>query len=260
LVCELFRLENLWKEEYNIIQERAVHFNNKPGAKLTFDYKAFGDKLALREKLKQICYGSLLRDYHYEQIMERFDTSIDIYRDLISMSPLIQDILNTGNFYQKFVDCIDQKLDTFLTFKTPNSNDIKFEGKTLSDNFSLGEKASALISFLLKLENNSLIIIDQPEDDLDTLSLYENVIKALIEKKHSCQFIFATHNANIPVLGDSELVISCSFSSGKITVETGSIDNDNIQDTIINIMEGGRDAFKKRNETYTLWKPQKLYN
>ena len=70
------------------------------------------------------------------------------------------------------------------------------------------------------------------------------------------QFIFATHNANFPVLGDCEQIISCSFADNKVSVKTGSIDNPVQQMEIIDIMEGGEEAFKRRKEIYEIWKPR----
>lgn len=70
------------------------------------------------------------------------------------------------------------------------------------------------------------------------------------------QFIFATHNANIPVLGDSEMLVACQYSAtdkAEIVVESGSIDNRNIQEKIIQIMEGGKEAFDRRKSIYKIW-------
>jgi ABC-type lipoprotein export system ATPase subunit len=104
------------------------------------------------------------------------------------------------------------------------------------------------------LKENDLIIIDQPEDDLDNQTIYADVITELKKIKNKTQFIFATHNPNIPVLGDCEQIISCSFNNDLIDVKTGSIDNRVIQQNIVDIMEGGDDAFDKRKKMYDLWK------
>jgi len=76
----------------------------------------------------------------------------------------------------------------------------------------------------------------------------------LIKLKNKTQFIFATHNANIPVLGDCEQIVVCDYEENKINIRFGSIDNHLIQDSIINIMEGGEEAFDKRRDIYNLWK------
>jgi chromosome segregation protein len=53
-------------------------------------------------------------------------------------------------------------------------------------------------------------MIDQPEDDLDSQTVYEEVVKLIRNIKARQQFILATHNANFPVLGDAELICACS--------------------------------------------------
>jgi hypothetical protein len=68
------------------------------------------------------------------------------------------------------------------------------------------------------------------------------------------QFIFATHNANFPVLGDAEQVGACSFTAGTGSIQIGSIDEPGIQKAIVSIMEGGQEAFARRKEIYQLWK------
>ena len=97
------------------------------------------------------------------------------------------------------------------------------------------------------------MIIDQPEDDLDNKVIYDELIKTLKERKSDIQFIFVTHNANIPVLGDSEKVIVTEFKDDNIILESGGIDCPYIQKKIIKIMEGGEDAFEKRNTIYLNW-------
>ncbi|WP_262232418.1 ATP-binding protein, partial [Escherichia coli] len=77
---------------------------------------------------------------------------------------------------------------------------IEFRGKPLEQH-SLGQRASALMLFVLNQQDNDVVIIDQPEDDLDNQTIYDDVIKIIRAMKPRTQFIFATHNANIPVLG-----------------------------------------------------------
>lgn len=76
--------------------------------------------------------------------------------------------------------------------------------------------ASALILFVLSQRENDVIIIDQPEDDLDNQTIYEDVIKLVRKLKPRTQFIFATHNPNIPVLGDAEQVVARSYTDDAI--------------------------------------------
>jgi hypothetical protein len=102
---------------------------------------------------------------------------------------------------------------------------------------------------------NDVIVIDQPEDDLDNQTIYEDVIKFIRELKPQVQFIFATHNPNIPVLGDAEQIYACSFDGEKIAVQSGGLDAPAQQKKIVDIMEGGKEAFERREKIYRIWKP-----
>ncbi|EOB1356477.1 TPA: hypothetical protein QFD63_002449 [Enterococcus faecium] len=67
--------------------------------------------------------------------------------------------------------------------------------------------------------------------------------------------IFATHNANIPVFGDAELIVSLEEENGKgniINNGIGSIDALGVKEQVVNILEGGEWAFKMREEKYGL--------
>lgn len=108
--------------------------------------------------------------------------------------------------------------------------------------------------FLLARRENDLIVIDQPEDDIDNQSIYEDVIRELNQLKEQTQFIFATHNPNIPVLGECEQVFCCRYEEEKVNLEIGSIDRPEIQEAIVEIMEGGREAFDQRKRKYSEWK------
>ena len=116
----------------------------------------------------------------------------------------------------------------------------------------MGERATAVLMLLLS-QSNKPVIIDQPEEDLDSQTIYHGLIKKIVELKDNRQLIFATHNPNILVLGDCEQVLVCRLEDDNIRFKTGSIDTKNIQQSIINIMEGGRKALEKREEIYSGW-------
>jgi chromosome segregation protein len=131
--------------------------------------------------------------------------------------------------------------------------EVTYHGKPLSSH-SLGQRASAMMLFLLKQDENDVFIIDQPEDDLDSQTVYEEVVKLLRKIKLSHQFIFATHEANFPVLGDAEGVAACSAEDDNISVHFGNIDTKDSQGKIVSIMEGGVEAFERRKTIYQIWK------
>jgi len=108
----------------------------------------------------------------------------------------------------------------------------------------------AILSLLLSAGNEPLII-DQPEDDLDNQYIYDVVVDLLRKRKFDRQIIVATHNANIPVNGDAELIIALGVKDRLgTTLGVGSIDKPEIKDLVSTIMEGSAEAFRRRRERY----------
>src|SRR5581483_10769602 len=77
------------------------------------------------------------------------------------------------------------------------------------EQLSTGQKATAVLLLLL-LESEAPLVVDQPEDDLDNRFITEGVVPIMRQEKRRRQFVFSTHNANIPVLGDAELIVGLS--------------------------------------------------
>ena len=124
------------------------------------------------------------------------------------------------------------------------------------DALSIGQKATAVLLLLL-LESDAPLIVDQPEGDLDNRSITEGIVPRMREEKQRRQFIFSTHNANIPVLGDAELILGLTASGeagggqGRIAPEhLGSIDTQPVRALVEDILEGGKDAFETRRLKY----------
>ncbi|MDE0002144.1 MAG: AAA family ATPase [Rhodospirillaceae bacterium] len=120
-------------------------------------------------------------------------------------------------------------------------------------NASAGQQATALLTTLLN-QTGPPLIIDQPEEDLDNPVMLE-IVERVWEAKKKRQVIFASHNANLVVNGDAELVAWCNYmtagdqSRGRIEGE-GAIDVDETRNAIKEIMEGGEQAFNLRREKY----------
>lgn len=120
------------------------------------------------------------------------------------------------------------------------------------DRLSTGQQCTAILHLLL-LDNPDPLVMDQPEDNLDNAFIAERIVRELRRAKTQRQFIFATHNANIPVFGDAEWigVFSAKDLHGSLGAEAqGSIDVPRIRDDVATILEGGRDAFMQRKAKY----------
>ena len=247
----LVLLQNLWHNEFEIVQEEIKKVNDDQDAiKITVDFK--GNKQDFKNYLKGNLRGSNLRDSNIQAIINNYNDLIAVYEDLNLPKTKISENLSDTQL-NTFREYFNNNVEAFLTYRVPDKFEIIYRGRPLNEH-SLGQRASALIIFLLTLKESDLIIIDQPEDDLDNQTIYNDVIKVLKELKNSSQFIFATHNPNIPVLGDCEQVISCKYDVSNIQTNLGSIDNETIRNEIVNIMEGGQEAFNNRKRIYELWK------
>lgn len=246
LLRELKALSDLWHQEFKQIEAEIKKLNEGQTAlRIAADYK--GDKSAFLEQLKANVRGSRLREATLEAVVQQHADFASVYA---SLGTLCAGMGDSGDVFRKY---FNEAKAALLTWQVPNRFSIEFHGKALRDH-SLGQRASALILFILSQRDNDVIVIDQPEDDLDNQTIFEDVIKMVRILKKDIQFIFATHNANFPVLGDAEQVGACSFAAGHGDVKVGSIDDPVIQKAIVSIMEGGHEAFARRKEIYKLWK------
>jgi ABC-type cobalamin/Fe3+-siderophores transport system ATPase subunit len=151
-------------------------------------------------------------------------------------------------------------------------------GRDNIKNMSPGKKALVLLRLLLELAQSDFpILIDQPEDDLDNRSIYNDIVKYIKSKKKERQIIVVTHNANVVLGSDSELVIianqdgeDCKNNTARFEYRCGAIENNNVEITeteekksgilyetgvrnqICDILEGGSDAFNLRENKYSI--------
>lgn len=113
---------------------------------------------------------------------------------------------------------------------------------------SPGQKSAAMLAFLLS-HGDEPIVLDQPEDDLDNHLIYDLIVQQLKASKRRRQIIVATHNPNVVVNGDAEMVISMDHRRGQCVVVQegiGSLQDRGVRDEVCRVMEGGRTAFVRR--------------
>jgi energy-coupling factor transporter ATP-binding protein EcfA2 len=125
---------------------------------------------------------------------------------------------------------------------------IEFNDRPL-EALSMGERAIVLLKILLGLDDKPLLI-DQPEEHLDNRYIYDELMPAFRSAKTRRQIIIATHNANLVVNTDAEQIIVAEHSNGTLSYQAGSLEDLNIRESITTILEGGDQAFKKREEKY----------
>ncbi len=166
--------------------------------------------------------------------------SMVLERDLGQMARLVGYLVDNPSLYEVETQIFDDVLDiTLFDEGTPKR----------VDQLSKGQKATAMLPLILR-EAEYPLIFDQPEDDLDNRFIYETLVERIRELKLKRQLIFVTHNANIPVLGEAERVIVMHMQNPTQTSmpEFGNIDA--VKDKILNLLEGGAEAFNLRQAKY----------
>jgi len=119
-------------------------------------------------------------------------------------------------------------------------------GKVLSE----GQRNTALLSLILA-EGSGPIVIDQPEDELDSNYIFSDLVPLLRQTKNTRQLILATHNANLPVNADAELIYAFDAQDGRGRKRSeGGLDRADVTRAVLDIMEGSEKAFKQRSEKY----------
>ena len=216
---------------------------------------------AFYDYLRDIYQRSGIRGDVLQKIVDHFSSPRELAMELTHRQtgtkndPTILDCLGLSEAAMgTLVNHLDrQALLELQTFELADQPHIELvvDGKPRSIfELSIGQKCTAILTLLL-VESDIPLIVDQPEDSLDNKSIYEEVVKLLRQEKERRQFIIATHNANIPVLGDAELILALEAEEERGWVEQrDAIDNPEVQEAVKKILEGGEEAFERRREKY----------
>ena len=161
-----------------------------------------------------------------------------------------------GAWFNKFLRVESSKrpelLDRMLIWFPEDALQVEYSRRGDGTDFqpitqaSAGQRAAAMLAFLLA-QGKEPLILDQPEDDLDNHLIYDLVVRQIRENKLKRQLIVVTHNPNIVVNGDAEMLHALDFHTGQCRVtQSGSLQEKTIREKVCRVMEGGREAFERR--------------
>ncbi len=255
--------EDFKAQEFRRLDGAAKKVNKKLRDRVQVEVTAVGDREPLFDLLR-------------EQVGGRLSETIDSLRDTRSLSltrfvdacRLGAEALRVFGITPSQCERLAKAEPEFLMrveeLDLPSTTDILLNTAPASESpvwkkledLSTGQKATAVLLLLL-LESEAPLVVDQPEDDLDNRFITEGVVPRMREEKQHRQFLFSTHNANIPVLGDAELIVGLSpagdAESGSAYIATehmGSIDAKPVRELVEDILEGGKEAFERRRQKY----------
>lgn len=160
-----------------------------------------------------------------------------------------------GGWFNKFLKAEADKrpefIDHILCWFPEDGLQVEYSRKGDGRDFqsigqaSAGQRAAAMLAFLLA-HGNEPLVLDQPEDDLDNHLIYGLVVQQIRSNKLRRQLIIVTHNPNIVVNGDAELIHVLDFKHQCHVKQTGSLQDQAMRREVCQVMEGGEEAFERR--------------
>ena len=164
---------------------------------------------------------------------------------------ILQKLLENNNYeYFESLTYEDKPFINVTKYYIGDDGTQKHNTRNLAQ-LSLGQQQSVLLAILLQSKSKVPLIIDQPEDNLDSEFIYKTIVTNLRRIKEYRQVIIVTHNPNIAVLGDAELILPLKSSNIRSRIyERGSIDKAETRSFCCDILEGGKQAFIKRKCIY----------
>jgi len=263
--AERVRLQNEYLQTSKSITLRRRDFLNSilPGDKVKVIVKQFRNQTDFETRLRKILQrennafqsdiDTLLQLCFTGNVEQKIKEVRDVFlkiRDGEDVSAIVQ-----GHFVNLVESLNDAQIDEIELLLPEDEIEIQYKStgngpfKSLST-ASAGQKTTAVLTFLLSYGKLPLIL-DQPEDDLDNRLVYDLIVDRLKQAKEYRQLIVVTHNANVPVNGDAEYIVSMDTDSKTLKVlHTGTVEQLSIKKEICDVMEGGEQAFEMRSKRY----------
>ncbi len=202
------------------------------------------NKQSLEKKVRQL----LQCEYKYSKDIEAL-MSVGNYQNLKKEVKKIykqEELPQDKRFYQHLLDLNQEARTDFILWHPEDNLKITFAQGQALETGSAGQKCAALLAFILSYGDEPLLL-DQPEDDLDNELIYDLIVKQIRATKHKRQIIIVTHNANIVVNGNAEMVVPMTVRGGQSVIQDqASIQNNAIRKKICKVLEGGEKAFSYR--------------
>lgn len=184
---------------------------------------------------------------------ETFERSIDTLKDRLTGAARGRDEFGVrfNSFLRAEADKRPEFIDHILCWFPDDGMQVEYSRKGDGRDFqsigqaSAGQRAAAMLAFLLA-HGNEPLVLDQPEDDLDNHLIYGLVVQQIRSNKLRRQLIIVTHNPNIVVNGDAELIHVLDFNHQCHVKQTGSLQNEAMRREVCQVMEGGEEAFERR--------------
>lgn len=266
----------LYFDLHNKIAQELLNKSNLTTSNLKFKFDVrFLNSEFYNKFVEQVCDGRRIStfisnsDYRTSTPMDDYK-----YKDIDTLIADFKQIFN-GIMNEKLSIKSNSNKQEAITKLFENRFDIHYDiiqGNDCLSTMSQGKKSLVLLQLLIEMDNSKCpILLDQPEDDLDNRSIYNELVKFIKHKKKERQIIIATHNPNLVVGADAECVIvahqlyNSTNNSYKFEYVSGALENtftdaknnnilykQGIQEHVCEILEGGKEAFQNRKNKYQI--------
>lgn len=205
-------------------------------------YSKVGGELALKKIIEDIDFDNI-------DDIQKFLNNIII--------ALKNDTRNGLNETRNISDQVKSVIELYNYLFSLNFLELNYQlkqGEKNIEQLSPGERGALLLVFYLLLDKNDIpLIIDQPEDNLDNNSVATVLVPFIREAKKKRQIIMVTHNPNLAVVADAEQIIYVNLdkkNGNSFSTISGSIENEEVNEKIVDVLEGAMPAFKTRKRKY----------
>jgi predicted ATP-dependent endonuclease of OLD family len=257
----LVELQTVRNEMHERRIARYAEIQAASGKKLELSLARNADRDTYLGELLSLKKGTSLQESTIKNVAQRVEPGLLVrYVQVNDFKSLTKAAQITEQQAKRLIDHL-RGLETFedvlameymdLCFDKPSIRYRKDDGVYYGlDSLSIGQKCTALLIIALA-DGSRPVIIDQPEDALDTSSVYEDVTMQLRTKKERRQFILTTHNSTVAVAGDTDhfQVLAATATQASIT-SSGAIDRPKIVGHVVQHLEGGREPFDLKSKKY----------
>jgi energy-coupling factor transporter ATP-binding protein EcfA2 len=261
---DLAAWEEVKRERFTRLQKAAKKVSKQLSGRLRVTVRLAGDRRSLLDLLRRMPGGRLAETCAALEEADDLSVAALAYACRKGARALEESFNVPNSQAQKIVDTGPELAMLIEELDLPSTTHVELnvaadghdpEWRKLHA-LSTGQKATAML-YLLLIEAEAPLIIDQLEDNLDNRFISEGVVPEIKAEKRRRQFIFTTHNANVPVLGDAELIVGLSAvgepGDGHVLISpnhVGSIDTPSVAALVKEILEGGKTAFTTRRLKY----------
>jgi ABC-type lipoprotein export system ATPase subunit len=253
---ELDRLDALRETRVNAREEAASFLNSKLGPRIRITVDRFGSVVRYAESLAEALRGSGLQ---YNILAPELARTVSP-RELTAAvenndsSTLVAASGITAERAQRVLQHLRQ-VGTEAILTAPLEDTVQLAlldggAYKVAEHLSVGQRCTVVLPIILS-HAERVLLVDQPEDNLDNSFIADTLVKVLKSRPATSQMIFATHNPNVPVLGEADRVVflTSDGKSGEVN-HVGALDDSQSVRAITDIMEGGRAAFDTRAAFY----------